>query len=972
MAKRGATEQITKDTYDQENDRDSSPDPSEDAPPKVLATRKSRLGAGGSSASLLNVEQSNSTPAGPGAGTPSIFGQAQPTPSKSIFGQLASTPNSNSNPFGATPSQQPSPFPNLFGASTQAKESAAASTLGKTPQQPPNLFGTPASQAADSSKPLGNIFGTPAGQTPKPAANPFAASTRTPNGISSDFAGGSQKRPTEQPPQGLFGFPSAAKQPNFGQNNNISTTPTATPTKPSLFNLFDKQNAAVSPMPAAAENNKSPAKPLFGGQFQAAAAPAVKTDKEPQNFGNLFGGPKPTNGNSPFASNNVSSNQKPLFSPPNPSASTNSTPAQNSFKVSKPAAPEPDTKNHATENNTELDVNSLEPPKGSSLTREDMPAYNWMYQIRSLNTQFLEMIQEALTSDPYSDMTPWTEFYQKHTLAFDALRKSQMEQLEQLGNEMQVDNGNGNGAETATPSKASRLFESALASSTSQPSNPQAQNSNNLFQTMPSTGLFGQKPAPQAPSTGTLFNPAPQADNMFSSASTKPTGIFGNKPAPAAESRSPFIFGSASQATSGSLFDSGPAKENDGLGSKSLAPNPFSWTSKTNSAVPSNASSPASVLAGGTAGMKDADAGNWTNPFTQENPLFITNNYDDDDEAEDNEGDGNEEDDDDMQNADDGDANEDAAPPSNTTSSEPAPIFGAQQPAASSGSLFGRVSSAPIFNFGQSSAPQTGAVGLFGNTAASADTKTWTPDKGIKFGNQSENKSDASSAPSIFGNKTQAPSAGLFGSGSSTSVPSFNFASPSNGNSIFSNPSSKPATPPVLFGGPSGGGLAPPAPLFGGPSPAPSDMSTPGDSSNKEGDENDPSDEAGQQGGNSADFSGRGPGEEDEDEVFEARSSIYNLVKGAYVKIGIGRLRVLKNRITFKSRVVVKVETGKVLMNVGLRKELDYAKVSETEAKGKVVKVIEFLPAGESRVWVMKVGTVELAQKLRKTLEENK
>ncbi|KAK6539572.1 hypothetical protein TWF694_009782 [Orbilia ellipsospora] len=970
MAKRGATEQITKDNYERDS-RDSSPEPAEEATPKVLAGRKilkprSRLGAGGASPSLFNLEQSNSTPTGSGAGAPSLFGQTQPTPSKNIFGQLAPTPNSN--PFGATPSQQPSPFPNLFGASTQAIESPAAPTLGKTPQRPPNPFGTPAIQAANSSKPLGNIFGTPAAQTPKPAANPFAASTRTPNGIGSDFTSGLQKKPTEQPSQSLFGFPSAAKPQNFGQNNSVSTTPTATPTKPSLFNLFDKQNAPSSPKPAVADNNKSPAKPLFGGQFQASAAPTPKTDKDSQNFGNLFSAPKAANGNSPFAPNNAPSNQKPLFSSPNPLASTTSAPTPNSLKVSKPAAPEPNTKNNVTEKNTELDVTSLSPPKGSSLTKEDMPAFNWMYQIRSLNTQFLEMVQEALTNDPYSDLSSWAEFYQKQTISFDTLRKSQMEQL---GNEMQVDNGNG--AETATPSKASRIFESALAPSASASSNSQApNNSSNLFQTKPSAGLFGQAAAPQAASTSTLFNPAPQTENIFSAASTKPTGIFGNKPAPAPESKSPFIFGSASQTPSG-LFDSGSTKENDGASSKSLAPNPFSWTSKNNSAVPSNASSPASVLAGGTAGMKDADAGSWTNPFTQQNPLFITQDDDDDEEGEDDndEGDANEGDDD-MQNA-DGDDGEDAAPQSNTTNSEPAPIFGAQQPASSS-SLFGRVSSStPIFNFGQSAAPQTGAVSLFGNTTTSTEPKTWTPDKGIKFGNQSENKSDstAGSAPSIFGNKTQA-STGLFGSGSTTSVPSFNFASPSNGNSIFSNPSSKPATPPVLFGGPSGGGLAPPAPLFGGPSPAPSDMSTPGESSNKEGDENEPSDEAGQQGGNSTDFSGRGPGEEEEDEVFEARSSIYNLVKGAYVKIGIGRLRVLKNRNTFKSRVVVKVETGKVLMNVGLRKELDYSKVSETEAKGKVVKVLEFLPGGESRVWVMKVGTVELAQKLRKTLEENK
>ncbi|KAJ6264363.1 hypothetical protein Dda_0508 [Drechslerella dactyloides] len=1020
MAKRGATEQITKDSWERDEDqggRDRSEEPAEIASQAVLAKRKilkpkSRVGGASSvapapaSSGLFNFGPSAPPPP---AGSTSLFGQPQAaTPSRSnIFGSPAAAPPapvaSSPNPFAPASASQKTLFPGLFGTPAQANATptfsttpAGAASQGNAASQPAsNLFGTPAGQANTAPKPL---FGTQSAQVPKPSQNLFTPA-QIPNGTANAalFSAPQATKPTE-PRGSLFGFPKATSQKSDDAPPKRSTTPTATPTKQS-FGLFGdggpKPNSALESNAHMGESSNkvpTPIKPLFGTPAQP-ASPTQKLNKSSSEIPNPFSGATTTKSGNPFAQSNATPSSNSLFSSPKPSAGapTSHAPSPNFFK---PSTAQSEAKEDAVESGSKIDPTSLEPPVESGLTRDQMPLFNWLYQVRCLNNQFVDKVKHALSDDPYSDLSTWADFYQAQIANFTALRISQQEEVE---NGMNVDDRNNNEQEPAlaTPSKASKIFESALGSTSSQPqpttqpkdlsepSNPPAASS--LFQTKPSTGLFGQPASNQAAagSSSSTFGAS-----LFPSATgTKPSSLFGTKPAaaPAPEAKNTplFQFGSSNQ-TSKSIFDSNSIKESDN--NKLFTPNSFAWNSKSNSAVPSNASSPGSVLASGTAGMKDVSAGGWSNPFTQENPLFITKDDDDDEDEEEGEGEGaGDGDEHDIAIDEDADADEQPSEESivetsssaNKTESSSTSIFSAQP--ASSGSLFGRVTSTPTptFTFGQSAAPKTGAVGLFGNTAAPNDTKTWTPEKGIIFGNPAEsNKNDAATnaapAPSLFGGQATA-SGSLFGNSSSTSVPSFNFSMPANGKSIFSNPPSKPATPPVLFGGQPSGGLAPPGPLFGGLSPAPSDISTPGETSNKEGgeDENEPSDEAGQV-GNSKDLSGRGPGEEDEDEVFEARSSIYNLVKGAYVKIGIGRLRVLKNRNTFRSRIVVKVETGKVLMNVGLRKELDYAKVSESEAKGKVVKVIEFLQGGESRVWVMKVGTVELAQKLRKTLEENK
>ncbi|KAK6520356.1 hypothetical protein TWF506_000628 [Arthrobotrys conoides] len=1006
MAKRGATEQITKDTWERDEDdggRDRSEEPAEVASQAVLAKRKilkpkSRVGGVSAAApgpspdssGLFNFGQPTPNP----APSTSMFGQlVQTTPSKNIFGQ--SVPSSSTpagNPFStSTQPPQNSLFPNLFGTPA-------------LPGTPPTILQTTTAKSLPAGpipQTVSNIFGAPA---PQPASTNSVTTAATPPSFTSGF--GAQPSPVTKPGPSIFapstlaqrsdgtitetlknlsGFPTHKPQePVAAIPPSTTTTPTMTLAKSSLFSHFDDSTTGKP-----SGGTEPQLKSLSGTFPQSQISNSKPKAKDGNEKAPIF-----NTGDGLFASNSTQPSSGSLFSgfkvADNQSVSAHvSGLFKTSTKIGLSEAKEI-SEDTTKKIQSKHDPESLIPPPGVGVSQQDMPTFNWLYQVKSLNLEIQDQIQEALSKDPFTNLTSFINYYQDKLTHIDSVKLSQEDRL---GEKTDVETGNyiediheTNGKRNlVTPSKASKLFESALASSVGKISNTLFQSETTLtgdarpsppsvFQPKPSTGLFNH-PA------SSMSAPNISTESIFSGATTKPIGLSGIGTGSSNDIKSAplFQFGSQSKAPV-NIFDSAPSKDFDNAVPKAFAPNSI-WNSKPNSAVASNASSPGSVLAGGTAGMKDSDTGGWANPFTQENPLFLPGGEEDDDDDGDGDdddvegegGEGGEEEEEDTLGSKDP---EYSAEPSVSTKSEPTPsVFGTQQP--SSDSLFGRVASTPTFSFGQAAAPKTGAIGLFGNTTSTSEKQTWTPDKGIKFGDPTNNKGNIAPGsilmPGPFGSQSQAPAPGI-PFGTTGNIPKFSFAQPTNGKGVFSNVPSRPAVPSVLFSGLPGGGLAPPATTFGGPSPAASEISTPGETSNKEAgeDDNDPSDEAGQQGSNTMDLSGKGPGEEDEDEVFETRSSIYNLNNGAYVKIGIGRLRVLKNRNNGRARIVVKVETGKVLMNVGLRKELDYTKVSESEAKGKVVKIIEFLPEGKSRVWVMKVGTVELAQKLRKTLEEKK
>lgn len=115
------------------------------------------------------------------------------------------------------------------------------------------------------------------------------------------------------------------------------------------------------------------------------------------------------------------------------------------------------------------------------------------------------------------------------------------------------------------------------------------------------------------------------------------------------------------------------------------------------------------------------------------------------------------------------------------------------------------------------------------------------------------------------------------------------------------------------------------------------------------------------------DLSLQGPGEEDEDPVFQLpRSIIYDLSSTPVKTVGIGALRVLKNRVTGKSRILVRSDLGKVLLNVALKKDIKYQL-----HLGKCLKVPEFQADGSIKFFAAKVKADDL-QKLLQTVEEVK
>ncbi|PWW71884.1 hypothetical protein C7212DRAFT_230168 [Tuber magnatum] len=121
---------------------------------------------------------------------------------------------------------------------------------------------------------------------------------------------------------------------------------------------------------------------------------------------------------------------------------------------------------------------------------------------------------------------------------------------------------------------------------------------------------------------------------------------------------------------------------------------------------------------------------------------------------------------------------------------------------------------------------------------------------------------------------------------------------------------------------------------------------------------------------NDLDLSGPGPGEEDEDSKYQMKALVYESTKEAFKKTGSGTLRVLKNRENGKARIVVRTDIGKVILNVGLNKALNYAVVDDKKKNS--VRIPEFLPGGATRTWLVRVKLAEDAARLATVMNEEK
>jgi hypothetical protein len=122
------------------------------------------------------------------------------------------------------------------------------------------------------------------------------------------------------------------------------------------------------------------------------------------------------------------------------------------------------------------------------------------------------------------------------------------------------------------------------------------------------------------------------------------------------------------------------------------------------------------------------------------------------------------------------------------------------------------------------------------------------------------------------------------------------------------------------------------------------------------------------------------PGEENEEVLFEARSKALKLVTEEVAKEkklepgfntqGVGQLRVLKHRITGKTRLLLRAEPGSnIVINTALTATMTY-KATETKGSGAVKFGIPTATGIDH--WVAKVKTPAMAEELAGILEANK
>lgn len=268
---------------------------------------------------------------------------------------------------------------------------------------------------------------------------------------------------------------------------------------------------------------------------------------------------------------------------------------------------------------------------------------------------------------------------------------------------------------------------------------------------------------------------------------------------------------------------------------------------------------------------------------------------------------------------------------------------------------------------GSNDAPVTSTVGDKSPGDSPSGDNTWKPQTPIKFGT-----STTASAPSISftsPSPAKAPFTGLFGASkantSSESMSPFNFKP---ADSSWAKPApltfgiSAPAKEPNES-------LAPPS---GTQSESTSRATSPGGTDTEGG--NEASDVVhDKESTPELDTTEAAKAEADEDAVFNAKARLYKFDTSApdkanhkWVLQGTESLRVLKHRETNKTRVLMRLKMGKVILNTGLQKNLSYVHAG---AKRVTVPV----PAsGKVETWLISLAKDDDAKKLAGVLEENK
>ena len=280
--------------------------------------------------------------------------------------------------------------------------------------------------------------------------------------------------------------------------------------------------------------------------------------------------------------------------------------------------------------------------------------------------------------------------------------------------------------------------------------------------------------------------------------------------------------------------------------------------------------------------------------------------------------------------------------------------------------------------FGQSSS-KTVAPSPFGVLGSPGGDHTWKQDSPIKFGG-----TDSTPGLSITpATPTKSASAEQKGSASSGLGGLFGAAKPAT-----IDASSKPAT--SFFGAGTSANKGPDAGFgfgFGGPPKSAANILAPppGLTSNATSRANSPGVTTGGESANDSIAEGAegetehheqinlaagGPGEENEDILFEVRAKalMYDSEKKEWPIQGLGPLRVLKDRKTGKTRILLRQDpSGRIVLNAALMSAMSY-----DYSKPKGVKMGVASDDGKLSTWMIKVGKEDDATRLSSVLEGNK
>jgi hypothetical protein len=260
-------------------------------------------------------------------------------------------------------------------------------------------------------------------------------------------------------------------------------------------------------------------------------------------------------------------------------------------------------------------------------------------------------------------------------------------------------------------------------------------------------------------------------------------------------------------------------------------------------------------------------------------------------------------------------------------------------------------------------APPTNLFGSLNKPLESPSDKTWKPDSPIKFGSstQGTDLTPAVVVQAATPTKPATPFGNLFGTSNTTPANGSGASTPS----LFAGlNTAKPAATGVGFGFGAASGSSSLFPSAAG-SGTTSRATTPGATTDGDSatESNDPDAEKHAQ----LDLSAQTPGEEDEKRLFEVRAKATQFDNAAWQVKGTGLLRVLKHNDTNATRILIRHEVGKIIMNKSLIADADY------NATQKTVKLMTASEDGKGlETWLLQVKTVESAKELAEILEANK